>query len=245
MNLEKKRLDKLLNMKPQKLIEMYFWNKMTIKEKIFYYVNLIERGILFSLRVLVPVVAILLVLTTYKPVEPGLNDRELVKAFISQIEAQMPAIEEAYKELSSFGGAISKQKSSINEDRAFVYAFLITKYAKSYGLDPHLVAGVMATESEFNPKAVSSANAKGLMQIHQAAWKLSDKTLFDVEQNIKHGSRILFFYKNSEPKNFLRAYGGHSDRTSKEAEKYESKVNRNAQQIRLSHFYEKAKDKIR
>jgi len=245
MNLDKKRLEKLMRMSAQDLINEYFWSRMTLKEKIKHYLKKVERGLLFSLKNLVPVVSIIFVLITHTPVDPGINIDLRVKELINQIQQQLPQIEKEYKELSAFGGAIAKQKASLNEDQAFVYAFLITKYAKQYGLDPHLVAGVMATESEFNPKAVSSAKAKGLMQIHQPAWKLSDKTLFDEEENIKHGARILFYYKNSNPNHFLRFYGGFADKNSKEAERYESKVKGNAQQIRLAYYYEKAKDKIR
>jgi soluble lytic murein transglycosylase len=42
---------------------------------------------------------------------------------------------------------------------------LIERYSKSHALDPFLVAGLIRQESEFNPGAVSSARARGLMQI--------------------------------------------------------------------------------
>lgn len=41
----------------------------------------------------------------------------------------------------------------------------LEKFAKQNGLDPFLVAALIRQESEFNPKAVSPANARGLMQI--------------------------------------------------------------------------------
>jgi soluble lytic murein transglycosylase len=39
------------------------------------------------------------------------------------------------------------------------------RYAKVHRLDPYLVAGLIRQESEFSPRAVSSAGARGLMQI--------------------------------------------------------------------------------
>ena len=39
------------------------------------------------------------------------------------------------------------------------------RFAKANGLDPFLVAALIRQESEFNPKAVSRANARGLTQI--------------------------------------------------------------------------------
>lgn len=41
----------------------------------------------------------------------------------------------------------------------------LTHYAIANGLDPYLVASLIRQESEFNPQAVSSANAWGLMQL--------------------------------------------------------------------------------
>ena len=41
----------------------------------------------------------------------------------------------------------------------------LTRYANANGLDPYLVASLIRQESEFNPQAVSRANAWGLMQL--------------------------------------------------------------------------------
>jgi hypothetical protein len=45
------------------------------------------------------------------------------------------------------------------------YRSLIVKYSIQVGLDPYLVAALIRQESEFNPKALSSSKAVGLMQI--------------------------------------------------------------------------------
>ncbi|GAK54130.1 lytic transglycosylase, catalytic [Candidatus Moduliflexus flocculans] len=45
------------------------------------------------------------------------------------------------------------------------YWELITTYAAQNSLDPFFVAGIIRQESAFNPKALSSANARGLMQV--------------------------------------------------------------------------------
>ncbi|MGC1370764.1 MAG: lytic transglycosylase domain-containing protein, partial [Candidatus Sulfotelmatobacter sp.] len=41
----------------------------------------------------------------------------------------------------------------------------LKRYAAANGLDPYLVASLIRQESEFNPNAVSHANAVGLMQL--------------------------------------------------------------------------------
>ncbi|OYT14514.1 MAG: hypothetical protein B7C24_17945 [Bacteroidetes bacterium 4572_77] len=42
---------------------------------------------------------------------------------------------------------------------------LVSKYAYQYGIEPELILGIIHIESYFNPKAISHANAVGLMQL--------------------------------------------------------------------------------
>lgn len=75
-----------------------------------------------------------------------------------------------------------------------------TESAKN-GLDPYLVASVIRQESEFNPSAVSYANAYGLMQLLPSAAKMLAREegvshfetyqLLNPEMNIQLGARYL------------------------------------------------------
>lgn len=78
----------------------------------------------------------------------------------------------------------------------------IKKYAAEYDLDPARVAAVVYCESSFQPEAVSSAGARGLMQImpETGGWiaeKLddtsyyTDEKLFEPELNIRYGCWYL------------------------------------------------------
>jgi len=81
------------------------------------------------------------------------------------------------------------------------YENQIIKYSRKYNLEPCLVAAVIRTESNFNEKAVSHRDAKGLMQImpDTALWiaenmQLSNfnmETLYDTEVNIAMGCWYL------------------------------------------------------
>lgn len=69
---------------------------------------------------------------------------------------------------------------------------LLGQAAARYGLDPQLVVNVARRESGLNPNAVSSAGAKGIMQLMDAtAAALGVSNPFDAVQNINAGARYL------------------------------------------------------
>ena len=68
----------------------------------------------------------------------------------------------------------------------------IARHAKLRGVPVSLVMGLIATESSFNPKAVSPVGAQGLGQLMPATAKdmgVSDP--FDIEQNIAGTTRYI------------------------------------------------------
>lgn len=82
------------------------------------------------------------------------------------------------------------------------YTDLVEAYAGEYGVEPSLVYAVIRTESGFDPEAVSSAGARGLMQLTEdtldwAVSKSPDKEeltvedLFRPEVNIRYGVYVL------------------------------------------------------
>jgi hypothetical protein len=69
---------------------------------------------------------------------------------------------------------------------------LIRAAALRHRLDEKLVASVIAAESNFNPRAISPKNARGLMQLlPDTARRLGVSDIFDPEQNINAGTRYL------------------------------------------------------
>jgi soluble lytic murein transglycosylase-like protein len=72
------------------------------------------------------------------------------------------------------------------------YSRQIAQAAEKHGVDERLVAGVIAAESNFQPRAVSSKGARGLMQLMPAtAARYAVGNVFDPGENIEAGTRYL------------------------------------------------------
>ncbi len=69
---------------------------------------------------------------------------------------------------------------------------LIAEAAARHGVDAELITSVIAAESNFDPKAVSRKNARGLMQLlPETAARFGVKDVFDPKENIEAGTRYL------------------------------------------------------
>ena len=78
---------------------------------------------------------------------------------------------------------------------------LIKKYSEANGLDPYVIAALIAQESGYNPKARSAADAYGLMQVVPATGRsyakklgirgFTTQSLFNPEINIRIGTKYF------------------------------------------------------
>ncbi len=78
------------------------------------------------------------------------------------------------------------------------------------GLDPQLVLGLIQVESGFKKYAVSSAGARGFMQVMPFWIKLignGDDNLFHLRTNLRYGCTILRHYLDIEQGDLFRALG--------------------------------------
>ena len=82
------------------------------------------------------------------------------------------------------------------------YADEVQAAADEFGIDPHLIFAIIHTESDFNPDALSSADAKGLMQLTDDTYQWAverentgaaadPQNLFDPAVNIRYGVSVL------------------------------------------------------
>ena len=82
--------------------------------------------------------------------------------------------------------------------------------AKRAGLDPEIVLGLIQVESGFKKYAVSSASARGLMQVMPFWVGLigeKEHNLFHLRTNLRYGCTILRHYLDIEKGDLFRALG--------------------------------------
>lgn len=80
---------------------------------------------------------------------------------------------------------------------ARTYRQHFSHYAEEYGVEPSWLVAIARAESGFDPQAVSSAGAKGVMQLlpstakwiaEQNGWEYEEDLLFDPTYNIRSGA---------------------------------------------------------
>ena len=116
------------------------------------------------------------------------------------------------EEARSWLDAMSNKLVSRIPDRRTREEFLVTVHyeAKRAGLDPQLVLGLIQVESNFRKYSVSSAGARGYMQVMPFWTKLIGQpahNLFHLRLNLRYGCTILRHYLNIERGDYFRALG--------------------------------------
>lgn len=72
------------------------------------------------------------------------------------------------------------------------YGELVKAAAARYAVDAELIKSVIAAESNFDPKAISKRNARGLMQLlPETAVRFGVQDIFDPKENIDAGTHYL------------------------------------------------------
>lgn len=110
--------------------------------------------------------------------------------------------------LNEMSGRLARRMPGLENRLAFLRA--VHYEATRAGLDPQLVLGLIQVESGFRKYAVSSAGARGFMQVMPFWVKLigrRDDNLFHLRMNLRYGCTILKHYLDIEKGDLYRALG--------------------------------------
>jgi soluble lytic murein transglycosylase-like protein len=123
-------------------------------------------------------------------------------------EPKFPSMEEKIAWMSEMSQRLEKRIP----DRTARLEFLKTVYyeAQRAGLDPQMVLGLIQVESGFKKYSVSSAGARGYMQVMPFWVNLigtKDNNLFHLRTNLRFGCTILRHYLDIENGDLYRALG--------------------------------------
>ncbi len=135
------------------------------------------------------------------------------------------------------------------------FSEIIRQASSRYGVDADLIHCLIAVESNFNPKAVSRKNARGLMQIMPTtATHLGVKNIFDPQENVDAGTRYLrdmLAKYNNDLTLALAAYNAGPDKVDRygrhvppytETRLYVQKISRNYAKIKSAAGQTKTED---
>ena len=121
-------------------------------------------------------------------------------SFYDKFDAEVWLLEQSLR--------LAKVAKHIPEDERLTILRLVHEEATKFNLDPLLVLALINVESDFDQYAISSAGARGLMQV-MPFWKdelgKPDDSLFDIHTNLQYGCAILSIYLEKEKNNTTQA----------------------------------------
>jgi len=136
-----------------------------------------------------------------------LQEINTLKTRLNKVEGELSSSKEELADV-----ALIKYQDTVVRKQYPVFSQIVDvvyRKSKEYDFNPNLIMSMILVESGFNPKAVSSKGAYGLMQVTYDVWKdeldIDANRIFDIEYNIDLGLQILKRYSKVANGDILRA----------------------------------------
>ncbi len=167
------------------------------------------RRVVLSIALLAPLSAALAGAQKYEPLSASVQ-AALSRSISDQAPPKSSFLDsmEAIDWLTEMSRRLEKRIADRESRLEFLRA--VHYEATRAGLDPQLVLGLIQVESGFKKYAVSSAGARGFMQVMPFWMKVigrSDDNLFHLRTNLRYGCTILRHYLDIEQGDLYRALG--------------------------------------
>lgn len=167
------------------------------------------------MRCLIALVALLLPLAVHAGAQKYEPLSASVRAALSRTVSDRAPPRSSFTDSTEAIGWLSEMSQRLEKrmpDRDARLDFLRAVHyeATRAGLDPQLVLGLIQVESGFKKYAVSTAGARGFMQVMPFWVKLvggSEDNLFHLRTNLRYGCTILRHYLDIERGDLYRALG--------------------------------------
>ncbi len=167
------------------------------------------------MRCLIALVALLLPLAVHAGAQKYEPLSASVRAALSRTVSDRAPPRSSFTDSAEAIGWLSEMSQRLEKripDRDARLDFLRAVHyeATRAGLDPQLVLGLIQVESGFKKYAVSTAGARGFMQVMPFWVKLvggSEDNLFHLRTNLRYGCTILRHYLDIERGDLYRALG--------------------------------------
>lgn len=138
-----------------------------------------------------------------------------VQAALSKNIADQAPVATSFRDSTTAASWLAEMSQRLEKklpNQSYRHEFLRAVHyeATRAGLDPQLVLGLIQVESGFRKYAVSSASARGYMQVMPFWIKLigrPDDNLFHMRTNLRFGCTILRHYLDIESGDLYRALG--------------------------------------
>jgi len=130
--------------------------------------------------------------------------RTILKAFnekqalvLAELKTTQAAVRSSFDENFIFLKILHLQRK-LDHKMARIIAIAIAENARAFDRDPDFILSIMAQESNYDPNAVSTAGAVGLMQIMPPWLKIvgQEEDLTIPAVNVRRGCQIYAFYEN-------------------------------------------------